>query len=651
MSFIKQLQVVSYTLIFLFLSSQGYAQFKKIKLGKITDEYKNYSACDFAPGSGAVILKKDGHSYFDFVGDGPVTYFISHKIIKILNKDGLDAANIEFTTPGSVTKVKGITYNKNGKEWEETTFAKKDLFKEKVEGRRGIYNYKIPMPNVSEGSIIEVLLEIEHKSAMFIPNWYFQDRHPVVSSTYRTAYPNDFIFAQRLVSNYPVDIHNKEEITQIFQSMSFKSLIYGFTCKNIPPLNTKERYSPAPNFYSSHIEFNMTGVNSAVFRNQKFGLDSYKDFTAELLKSDGFGGYIKDNKGILAKLGVEITAGDDNNNAKAIYKKIQEKIKWDEYYYLFPDKSPEKTIKEGTGSVPDINMLLVSALREAKLKAFPVVSSTRRNGKAHPTVPVPNSLNYLLCVVDINGKNILLDASRKELPFGMLPYSTLNGNGYIIDQVRQGWIPLQEKAIHEEIYVANLAIEDDVIKGSLMSKLGKYGAYNYYYAEDDEELKEFQDKFKDGIATDWEWEECNFNDIESGKAVTNKGVVSKEIDSDDLIYIEPSLFQIFDENPFKEKERINPVDIPYRIKYKLLYNLKIPEGYSIEESPSSSKISLPDDGGKFLYVIEEKSNKISINITFDLKKMYFSVEEYPILYEFFGRVHEQMENMIVLKKI
>ncbi|MGK0388301.1 MAG: hypothetical protein ACI94Y_001029 [Maribacter sp.] len=651
MSFIKQFSSTLLVYVFLFISIQGYAQFKKIKLGNITDEYKNYSECEFAPGSGAVILKKDGHSFFNFSENGANTSIVSHRIIKILNKDGLDAANIKFRTSGIVTKIKAVTYNKEGNTWKETAFEKKDLFKEKVVGKKRIYDYRIPMPNVSTGSVLEVLIEINHKDDLFISDWSFQDDYPVLSSTYQTVYPNDFIFSQRLVSNYTIKIHPHEEINQYLGGRSFAATIYGFTGINIPSLNRNESFSPSPDFYSSHVEFNLTKINSNVFKNQSFSFNSYEEYATFLLKSKYFGAYLEKSKpGILAKLDVSIAPNTDLKNTKAIYEAIQKKITWNEIYSMFPEKSPEETIKDKKGEVPDINMLLIAALREAKLKAFPLLASTRRNGKPNPVAPTEGRLNYLLCVVEIDGKYIVLDASREELPFGMLPYSLLNGNGYIIDLARKGWIPLQENAKYEKIYVANLSIEDDKIKGTLMSKLNKYGAYNYYFAEDDEELENLQKEFKDAIASDWKWSKCDFKEYKSGDPIIIKGEISKEIDTDDLIYIEPSLFQIFNGNPLKEKERINPVDIPYRIKYKLLYNLTIPEGYVIEESPKSTKIVLPDDGGSFIYIVEEKSNKLSINITFNLKKIYFSVEEYSILHEFFAKTYEQMENMIVLKK-
>jgi hypothetical protein len=634
---------------FLLLSIQGYAQFKKTKLGNITDEYKEYSECEFAPGSGAVILKKNGHSYFGFTETGPNTSVSSHQIIKILNKNGLDAANIKFRTSGTVTKIKAVTYNQEGKAWEETDFNKKDLFKKKVVGKKRIFDYKIPMPNVSAGSILEVLIEINYKGALFIDDWAFQDDYPVLSSTYRTAYPNDFVFSQKLVSNYPVEVHPHERTTQFIVGRSFEATEYGFTALNIPPLNRNESYSPAPDFYSSHLEFNLTKVTLPGIDQSK-NINSYSDLTNSLIKSKNFGGHLdKSKSGILAKLAVEITPDADMKNAKAIYETIQKKITWNNVYSMYPEKSPEETIKDKEGEVPDINMLLIAALREAKLKAFPLLAIMRSDGKPNSVIP-DGSLDYLLCAVEIDGKYIMLDASREELPFGMLPYSLLNGNGYIIDLARKGWIPLQENAKYEKIYVANLSIEDDKIKGTLMSKLNKYGAYNYYFAEDDEELENLQKEFKDAIASDWKWSKCDFKEYKSGDPIIIKGEISKEIDTDDLIYIEPSLFQIFNGNPLKEKERINPVDIPYRIKYKLLYNLTIPEGYVIEESPKSTKIVLPDDGGSFIYIVEEKSNKLSINITFNLKKIYFSVEEYSILHEFFAKTYEQMENMIVLKK-
>lgn len=640
-------------LIFLCISINAEAQLKKIKFGKFSDEFKAYKECEFSPGSGAVILQDNGESYFETTSDQYRTVKRYHKIIKILSKDGLDAGDIEFETTGKIITLKAKTYNEVNGKWLAMNFERSNLYKEKIKGSRDLTEYKIPMPNVKTGSIIELLVEI-HYDGIFIPNWYFQDNLPTLSSSYTTFYPNDFIFTPKIKSYFRIKALPKRDISQTFLGKTLKATEYQYVAQNIPPLKTDEKFAPDPFEYASHIEFDLLEVRSDFLNNYQANYKDYKEFTAGLLGYSQFGGYLEKKSGLLKGLGVDITEKDDNNaRAHKIYAAVQEKIEWDEYYSMYPGKSPSKTIKDGEGEVSDINMLLVAALREAGLKAYPLTSSTKANGVPGITRPDHYDFNYLLCALKSEKDDgyIILDASMKGLPFGMVPYYVLNKSGYLIDYVRYGWVNIQEPAEHEEIYVANLKIEDEQLQGTVMAKLDNYAAYDFYVAEDERQVKELKGDFKKRIAEGWEWNDIDFKEIVPKKAVTLKGEISKDAEVDDLIYIQPTIFKIFTENPFKEEDRTAPVDVPYQLKYRMLFNLQIPEGYAVEEIPNSNKMNLPEDGGEFTYLAEDKGGKVSVNITFHLRNQNYSTSSYPIIHAFFAQIHEQLENMIVLKKL
>lgn len=653
MNFFKQLSIFLCTIFLFGISINAEAQFKKIKLGKLSDEHKAYKECDFSPGSGAIILEDIGESYNQLHQSGMTTHYRFHKYIKILNKDGLDQGDISFTSSGAIKTLKAATYNEKDGEWISTEFEKANLYKEKIKGRKGVKSYKIPMPNVSVGSIIELIVEIKYPNSFFLPDWYFQDEIPVLYSSYTTTHIDDFIFKKEIKGYFPIESLRSDGPTRYIGSRIFSTSEYKFIGKNLPPINEDEAYAPAPVLNSSHVGITLSEIRSNIFPSDNFLPVSYLDYAQGLLKNPYFGKMLtEDRTGHLKNLGVDVKDEKDIlKKAKIIYKSIQEKIEWDEYYSLFPDKSPTETIKTGVGEVADINMLLILALREAGVKAYPLVASTRDNGVPGIGSPNRGDFNYLLCVLLLDDKKIVLDASREGLPFGMVARSVLNKSGYIIDERKYGWVPIQNNAVHEEIYVANLKIVDDELTGTIMTKLGDYAAYKYYLSEDEEETEEIKESFEKTIAADWEWDEVNFGDITLEKPVVVKGKISKEFELEDLIYVEPVLFDIFYDNPFKEEKRVSPIDIPYQIKYRLIYTLEIPEGYVVEEVPASNQLQLPENGASFKYISEEKGNTISIGITFSQNTLIFNQDQYSSVREFYRLFHEQLENMIVLKKL
>ena len=64
----------------------------------------------------------------------------------------------------------------------------------------------------------------------------------------------------------------------------------------------------------------------------------------------------------------------------AVHQLITSKVRWNGKYELSPAATTE-TLKKGSGSNADINLLLIQSLRDAGLTANPVVLRTRDLGK------------------------------------------------------------------------------------------------------------------------------------------------------------------------------------------------------------------------------------------------------------------------------
>ena len=60
--------------------------------------------------------------------------------------------------------------------------------------------------------------------------------------------------------------------------------------------------------------------------------------------------------------------------------------------------------KKAEGSVADINLKLIAALRNYNIKAYPIILSTRGHGTIHPVYPNYNEFNYVIAGIEIGGK-------------------------------------------------------------------------------------------------------------------------------------------------------------------------------------------------------------------------------------------------------
>ncbi|MGZ5135382.1 MAG: hypothetical protein ACXWCG_09535 [Flavitalea sp.] len=78
--------------------------------------------------------------------------------------------------------------------------------------------------------------------------------------------------------------------------------------------------------------------------------------------------------------------------------------------------------------------MLIAMLRKAGIKADPLILSTRSHGYTNAMYPLMDRFNYLVCDVEIDGKETYLDASRPGLGFGKLGYQCYNGHARVIGE-------------------------------------------------------------------------------------------------------------------------------------------------------------------------------------------------------------------------
>jgi hypothetical protein len=118
--------------------------------------------------------------------------------------------------------------------------------------------------------------------------------------------------------------------------------------------------------------------------------------------------------------------------AIGIYKYVQDNYTWDGKYGIFNNVSVKDLIKNKSGKVSEINILLHNLLDEYGIEVMPVLLSTRDNGLPTQIYPVMSDFNYLIVQASIDGKTFLLDATDDYLSFGEIPFRCLNHYGRLM---------------------------------------------------------------------------------------------------------------------------------------------------------------------------------------------------------------------------
>jgi hypothetical protein len=248
-----------------------------------------------------------------------------------------------------------------------------------------------------------------------------------------------------------------------------------------------------------------------------------------------------------------------------------------------------------------------------------------------------NKFNYVICDANIDGKQIFLDASRPRLGFGKLTPACYNGHARIINASATALDFSADSLMERKVTSIMLTTNE---KGEMIGSLQQVPGYF--------ESHEIREKIKEKGADEF------FKDVKKAYS-QDVELINPRIDSlnkleesiviaydfklnqakEDLVYINPMFGEGYKENLFKSAQRYYPVEMPYTFDEIYAFNLVVPDGYVIDELPTSVIIKLNDAGdGRFEYLVSETNGTISMRSRIQLKRTYFQPAEYDCCVSF-----------------
>ncbi|MCX2739612.1 DUF3857 domain-containing protein [Pontibacter anaerobius] len=631
-----------------------------VKFGKVSEEELKMSVYDKDTSAAAVILSDYGFSRFEYMGELKVV-FERQVRIKILKKSAYDWADMEvpYFQKGSgkerVSSIKGYTYNlDNGKITKEKLESKSVFEEQKSEYW---FAKKFTMPNVKEGSVIDISYTVTSDFVYTLRDWEFQHSIPVVWSEYRARIPEYFDY-KFLMQGYHGLYKNeslKEAATgSASASPDMLNNAYVWIMKDVPALK-EEKYITTLDDYQSKIEFELQRV-SFPGRPSQIMTGDWAKVTSDLMTADKFGVQLNRNGFFKDELAaIQSKHKSQQEQLAAIYNLVKNRMKWNDRNGLEATTSIRKAWDERTGNAADINLLLTSMLLEAGFDAAPVIISTRNNGRINTAMsPMVTKFNYVIAQVKVGEKEYLLDATDPLLPLGVLPGRCLNGQGRLVKKGSPGrWVDLAPAISYTKLVSANLFINGQgEIVGTGSESLGGYGAISMRRTILDEGENNYTERLAKEVG-DFKLTKPvvkNLDDLTNPVNITYNINVNGSGRGNDIIYLNPMLGRGEKENPFKLTERLYPVDFGMPIDETYICSFTIPEGYEMEEAPQSIAVNLPENGGRFMYMVQQQGNAIQVMSKVNISKPVFYAQEYAHLKEFYNRIIAKHAEQIVLKK-
>ncbi len=656
-----------------------YAQAQKpqIKFGEIPMEDLKMTIYDRDSSASAVILADLGESKIIYSQNtGFVLIFERTTRIKFLRKDGFEWAT--FTVPlyhdgGDDEKfsgLKAVTYNLENNKIVETKLKNDAIFKEKFNANVDLM--KITLPNVREGSIVEISYRVNSDFLFNFQDWEFQSTIPVRWSEYRASIPEFYNYDKYMQGYIGLDVNENKEVptsitltskerpggwaggaTEFYQDkIDFKESRFRWAAHNVPAFKA-EPFITTSKDYISKINFELAYIK---FPDQPIKpiMGSWEEINKKYSESENFGKEVTGN-GFLKKTVEELTAGLTTSQEKlsAIHNFVKQSISWDGTSARAIDVSLKKVLEDKKGNAAEINLLLASMLEKVGLVVYPVLISTRDHGFIRETIAVTTQFNYVLCLAEIDGKQILLDATDKLLPTGILPERCLNGNGFVISKQGYRWVKLTSPLKTKSFFSAELTFDPNgEIKGKVSLDKSGYSAYQsrkkYFSKAENEYIKDFASE------RSWEISKSEFKNAkelnEPFKEVHDVVINDHATSSGEMIYLNPFISMQEMENPFKLAKREYPVDFGSPIERIYVTKIALPKGYAIEELPKSQIFMLPGNSAKYAFNAVMVGDVINITSNLQINKSLFLQDEYPDLREFYNRVVAKQAEQIVLKK-
>jgi hypothetical protein len=339
----------------------------------------------------------------------------------------------------------------------------------------------------------------------------------------------------------------------------------------------------------------------------------------------------------------------------AIYAFVSNYMKWDDRNRYIPSQNIKKSFDDRTGSSADINALLVSMLRAVEVDAEPVIMSTLSNGQVHPVYPMLEDYNYMIAKATVGNNYILLDATEKDMPLGLLPTRCLNQRGYTISNTKPGWVDLRPQKGAEKTIMCMLKVgEDGVLSGTISDKNDGYTGLNIRRKLRMDGEEKYIEDFHSSH-TQWAIRDMK---IDAPEMISDPVKEFIEVDLSgqgeamgNMIYIDPIISGKVSENPFKQEERKFPIEFVIPIKYSYMINFEIPEGYTVDELPQQVSIRTSDKSAHLRYLVQLNGSRLQIVHSWGIDKTFYPPESFKELKEFYSLLVAKQGEQIVLKKV
>jgi len=253
-----------------------------------------------------------------------------------------------------------------------------------------------------------------------------------------------------------------------------------------------------------------------------------------------------------------------------------------------------------------------------------------------------------------NKKYYILDASNRYNNYTDIPFDILNSNGLTIDPKKGEYTIsyIKNDEPSRTMVFVNAVIDSGMSGTAQINSFGynKESAVEEYKVDGENKYKEnLKDKDNNLQISSFKLENMEIDSLPLTQTVDFKLDLTSS--DEKYIYFTPNLFTGLNANPFLNEERNSSINFKFLRNYNINGRYKIPQGYKTDALPKSMSLLMPDTSILFKRIVAEQEGMIVVHYVIDFKKSYYTADQYKPLFEFYRKMHEMLNEQIVLKKI
>ncbi len=579
-----------------------------------------------------------------------------HRRVKIYNEKGMDEANqkVLFVFRNgleNVSKLEAQTYNLDGSgNIIVSKMDKKTVFNKKI---NNYYSQVIfALPEVKAGSVIEYKYVLETRR-LYIRDYYFQQDIPVRYNRFRLDYPEEFQISANFSTLQPYHEAKKQKSGRVVHDMSMS---------NLPGLKDEPYISSYHDYWQKVVIDFIRYYSPANQINVSFK-KQWPAIIKDLMEDEDFGIQLKKNIPRTAELDAQLkTVSAPMDRMVTVHKYVKKNMTWDGEYGIWASEGVKSAWADKKGNSGEINLILVNLLKDAGLKAYPILLSTRSNGQINTANPGYDQFNTVMAYVQIENKNYVLDGTNQHTPSHLIPSNVMGSEGLVISKVdfekkiseqEWGWVMLwyDTQKFNTRAHITAKITDKGEMDGEAYVDYSGYAKIEELPCWNQGKEKFIENHYTKpyhGIAI----QDLNVTNLEKDSLpMSQKLKFTMPLNSSgDYSYFSVNMFCGLEKNPFIADQRVSDIFFGHNQQYTISGTVFLPDNYSIEELPKNTKMIMPDTSIIISRISQMNGNTLQYRISLEYKKPAFSFNEYEFLWDFHKKMYALLNEQIVLKK-